>query len=59
MREGNTPISASSLTDSRIVTWWLGFASFVEMPAERPAKPAPMMMRWMDILGKIELAAAV
>lgn len=32
------------------MTLWFGFATFVEIPAERPAKPAPMMMRWRDIL---------
>jgi hypothetical protein len=47
-----TPISASSLTDSRIVTWCSGFATFVEMAAARPARPAPMTMRWMDIVEK-------
>jgi len=45
-----TPISASSLTDSRIVTSCSGFATFVEIAAARPARPAPMTMRWIDIL---------
>ena len=49
-RNGRTPISASSLTDSRIVTWCSGFAILVEIPAERPARPAPMIMRWIDIV---------
>jgi len=49
-----TPISASSLTDSRIVTLWEGFATFVAMAAERPARPAPMMMRWIDISAEDE-----
>jgi hypothetical protein len=40
-----TPISASSLTDSKIVTSWSGFAIFVDMPADRPARPAPMIIR--------------
>ena len=45
-----TPISASSFTDSRIVTWQFGFATLVEIPAESPARPAPMIMRWIDIV---------
>lgn len=45
----HTPTSASSLTDSRIVTLWSGFATLVETAAESPASPAPMMMRWRDI----------
>jgi hypothetical protein len=28
---------------------WSGFATFVEMAAESPARPAPIMIRWMDI----------
>jgi hypothetical protein len=53
-----TPISASSLTDSRIVTSCSGFATLVEMAAARPARPAPMMMRWMDILAKLRAKCA-
>ena len=48
-RKWHTPISASSFTDSRIVTWWFGFTILVEIPAERPARPAPMIIRWIDI----------
>jgi len=47
---GRTPISPSSFTDSRIVTLWFGLAILVEMAAERPARPAPMIIRWIDIL---------
>lgn len=45
----HTPTSASSFTDSRMVTLWSGLATLVETAAERPASPAPMMMRWRDI----------
>ena len=45
-----TPISASSFTDSRIVTWWFGFATLVDIPADNPARPAPMIIRWIDIV---------
>jgi hypothetical protein len=48
-KRGRTPISASSRTVSRIVTLWSGFATLVEIAAERPARPAPMIIRWIDI----------
>ena len=46
--KGLTPISASSLTDSSIVTLWDGLAILVEIAAERPARPAPIIMTWME-----------
>jgi len=52
-RGEHTPISANSFADSRIVTWWSGFTILVEMAAERPARPAPMIIRWIDILFEI------
>lgn len=33
-----------------MVTLCSGFASLVERPADRPARPAPMIIRWIDIL---------
>jgi hypothetical protein len=31
------------------MTLWVGFAILVEIAAERPARPAPMIIRWIDI----------
>lgn len=36
-----------------------GLATFVEMAAERPARPAPMIMRWRDMPREAESTADV
>lgn len=48
-----TPISASSLTDSKTVTLWRGFAILVEIAADNPARPAPIIITCIDMLGPL------
>ena len=52
-----TPTSLKSLTVSRIVTECFGLASLVDMPAERPARPQPIMTRWRDMISSMETRA--
>ena len=53
------PISRREEADSRIVILWEGLLREVEMAAERPARPQPIIVRWSGGGGGVEDIVAV
>jgi hypothetical protein len=53
------PISRREEADSRIVILWDGLLREVEMAAERPARPQPIIVRWSGGGGGFEDMVAV